>query len=387
MTSYTAPLGFFKPERVSADTQRPGLKRAASLDNPDDPQGLDFHNCSLRDWSQEASPCLNLAKMGFDVIDLSAHADLQDVFESVRTAGEIQPEEARQIRRGLQGSVFKLSPGKCLRLLYIAPEGFIMRKGGPNGLKPDPDVEMGEMNGHDAANAVHGDQDVRGTPLKQIMRGMAPLMFRHQTPDGDNRLSPLMLVNLWIPLEQITRPLTLMDRRTLDKRAHQLRYALPTESFLEREEETRVNDIWTFLHDDSQEWYFSSDMNHKNAYVFDTLGTPHGATVLPGEKLAEQCFLALREAKENIHSGSGLALSAEQQAVVAAEVPGNSTPALTQAIQTMQGLLKQTATLMGEEATVAWLENAAKALDRVVRKSLEMRVVALRLPDVWPLNR
>ena len=69
-------------------------------------------------------------------------------------------------------------------MLQIAPEGLIMRTAGPNGLKLDPDAEMSEMNGHDAALAIHGDQDVRGTPLKQIMRGFAPWIFRHQTPDG-----------------------------------------------------------------------------------------------------------------------------------------------------------------------------------------------------------
>jgi hypothetical protein len=46
-----------------------------------------------------------------------------------------------------------------------------------------------EMNSHDAALVVHGDQGVRGTPLKQIMRGFAPCLFRHQTPDG-NRIAP-----------------------------------------------------------------------------------------------------------------------------------------------------------------------------------------------------
>jgi hypothetical protein len=382
---YKAPLGFFKPEQVSADTERPGLKRAASIDDPDDPGALDFHNCRLRDWSQDPRPSLNIATMGFDVIDLSARSDLQEVFSRVRVAGEIEPEDAQKIRRSLRGKVFRLSSGKCLRLLSIAPEGFIMRKSGPNGLKPDPDVQIGEMNGHGAANAVHGDQDVRGTPLKQIMRGMAPWIFRHHTPDGDNRISPLMLVNLWIPLQQITRPLSLMDRSTLNKRAHQLRYALPTESFLEREEETRVNDIWTFLHDDAQQWYFSSDMDANNAYVFDTLGTPHGAAILPGEELAEQCYVALHMARERILSGATQAQARSE--ICDAMPPQNSTPALKAAIGSMQVLLKQLEMPLNNEVKEAWITSAEAALDSVVRKSLEMRVVALRLPDVWPFNR
>src|SRR5690606_15209679 len=105
---------------------------------------------------------------------------------------------------------------------------------------------------------------------------------------------PLVLVNLWIPLQQVTRPLALMDRRTLDARAHQLRYALPTDGFLEREEDTRENDIWAFLHDAGQQWYFHSHMGHDRAYVFDTLGEPHGAFILPGEDVAEYYYLQLQ---------------------------------------------------------------------------------------------
>ena len=74
-----------------------------------------------------------------------------------------------------------------------------------------------------------------------------------------------------------------------------LRYGLPTDTFLERDENTRVNDIWTFLHDPAQRWYFNADLDARRAYVFDTLGVAHGATVLPGEAQAEACWLALRE--------------------------------------------------------------------------------------------
>ena len=34
-----------------------------------------------------------------------------------------------------------------------------------------------------------------------------------------------------------------------------------------------------------------------------------------------------------------------------------------------------------------WLARATAAMDAVVRRSLEMRVVALLLPDIWPFNR
>jgi hypothetical protein len=41
----------------------------------------------------------------------------------------------------------------------------------------------------------------------------------------------------------------------------------------------------------------------------------------------------------------------------------------------------------GKPAVDVWLARAGEAMDSVVRKSLEMRVVALLLPNVWPFNR
>jgi hypothetical protein len=322
--------------------------------------------------------------MGFEAIDLSGIAPLQALLAQIREAAEITPAQGSQLRRHLRGRVFPLSEGKCLRMLNIAPEGLIMRTGGPNGLKVDPDSRMSEMNGHDVAISVHGDQDVRGTPLKQIMRGRAPWLFRHQTPDGSNLLSPLMLVNLWIPLQQITRPLTLMDRRTLKGREHQLRYALPTETFLDRSEDMRMNDIWTFLHDDAQQWYFHSDLDHRTAYVFDTLGEPHGAFILPGESVAEQYYLQLRELSDQLKAGVAVATPTP----VAAELPVTTTAPLRRAIAVMADLVTCVPPHNFPAPIVqAWLSRAAKAMDAVVRRSLEMRVVALLLPNVWPFNR
>ena len=117
-----------------------------------------------------------------------------------------------------------------------------------------------------------------------------------------------MLINLWIPLQQITRPLVLMDKRTLDRGQHQLRYGLPTDAFLDRDEDRRVNDIWTFLYHDQQRWYFTSEMDSKRAYVFDTLGTPHGSCIVPGEELAERRYRLLDAAREAVHIGGEAAL-------------------------------------------------------------------------------
>lgn len=380
-----ADIGFSRETDVIDDHEGRGLKRARSrtMDENSTPL-IEYRRCRIRDWSVPGQPPPSFRAMGFESINLASIEPLQALLTQIKQAGEIAPQQARQLRRHLRGAVFPLSEGRCLKMLHIAPEGLIMRKGGPNGLKVDPDARMSEMNGHDAAVAVHGDQDVRGTPLKQIMRGFAPWMFRHQTPDGSNLFSPLVLVNLWIPLQQITRPLALMDRRTLNAREHQLRYALPTDAFLDRTDDMRVNDIWAFLHDDAQQWYFHSDMSHDRAYVFDTLGEPHGSFILPGEDVAQLYYLQLQQLRGKLAAGERV----QEPAPVAAVLPASTTAPLRRAIESMAATLAAVPLDNGDAAAVTtWLARAAAAMDAVVRKSLEMRVVALLLPDVWPFNR
>ena len=239
--SNTAPiraqLAFAKPSDVRADTERSGMLRIATRPfDCDIREFSELRSCQFRDWSAPSAPSLDLEEMGFDCIDLSHLVKLQSTLEAVRRAGLITRADASAIRREMKGRSFTLTSGKRLRLAFIAPEGFIMRKAGPNGLKVDPDTPMSEMNNHDGARNVHADQDILGTPLRQMMRGAAPWIFRHQAPDSVNERSPILLVNVWIPLQQISRPLTLMDRSSLDRRQHQLRYALPTAKFLDRDE-------------------------------------------------------------------------------------------------------------------------------------------------------
>ncbi|MCB1690215.1 MAG: hypothetical protein KDI33_17085 [Halioglobus sp.] len=380
-----ANLGFSRPDEVIDDVDDRGLKRAITrpIDEPFSRQ-FEYRRCQVRDWSAPGQPPLNFRTMGFESISLARSDSLQNLLAQIRQAGEITVPQARQLRRLLNGRVFPLSRGRCLKMLHVAPEGLIMRKGGPNGLKVDPDTEMGEMNGHDVALAIHGDQDVRGTPLKQMMRGFAPWMFRHQTPDGSNRISPLVLVNLWIPLQQVTRPLTLMDRRTLNAREHQLRYALPTDTFLDRSEDMRENDIWSFLHDEAQQWYFHSHMAHDQAYIFDTLGEPHGSFILPGEDVAERYYLQLQMLRKQLKSGGDI----ERPLAETVNLPADTTEPLRQAIESMARLIATVPVdKVGKPVVDVWLARATEAMDAVVRKSLEMRVVALLLPNFWPFNR
>ena len=151
-----------------------------------------------------------------------------------------------------------------------------MRKSGPNGMSVGGATVVG-ANGHGAATSVHADQDVYGTPLTQLMDGRAPSLFAPRLTRRAEPRRQLMLVNVWIPLRQITQPLVLADGRSIDRRRHQLRYGLATTSFLERDDDMVINDIWTFLHDPGQRWYLRSQMDHRSAYVFNTLSTPHGA--------------------------------------------------------------------------------------------------------------
>ena len=145
-----------------------------------------------------------------------------------------------------------------------------------------------------------------------------------------------------------------------------------------------MNDIWTFLHDDAQQWFFHSHMAHDQAYVFDTLGEPHGSFILPGEAVAERLYLQLQLLRKRLAAGEAV----ERPLASVAELPADTTAPLRQAIESMANLVA-TAPVdkVGQPAVDVWLARAAEAMDSVVRKSLEMRVVALLLPNVWPFNR
>ena len=188
----------------------------------------------------------------------------------------------------------------------------------------------------------------------------------------------MVLVNLWIPLQQIVQPLVLADGRSIDRRRHQLRFGLATDAFLERDDDQAINDIWMFLHDDSQQWYFRSEMDHASAYVFNTLSTPHGAGVLPGEDVAEACYRALDAVEAAVARGDAAEVAEAASVPGRAELPESVTPALRDAVATMSALLDEAAaeaaTVCGERAE-EWTASARAARDRVVRRSLEMRMV------------
>ncbi len=378
VTTIPVRLGFTSPDAAVPDPEHPGLLRAGERTAGPYARGaVEHHQCPAIDLCGDDAPAVDLLELGLDTVDLSPLADLQQVLASVAAAGRITDDDAAQVRAALTGAVLRCAGGATATVLYIADEGFLMRSSGPNGLSVTR-PESTDMNDHGAATSVHADQDVYGTPLTQIMDGRAPTLFRHDSPDGHNHDASLMLVNAWIPLHQITQPLTFADPRTLDRRRHQLRYGLVTSSFLERDDDMVINDIWTFLHDPGQRWFFRSEMDHTSAYLFNTLSTAHGASTLPGEEVAERCYRALEAAEAAVAAGDPIALAEAVAPMRDLDLPADTTTALREAITEMASVAAEAQrdpeAICGEQAD-AWTAAARAARDRVVRRSLELRMV------------
>lgn len=383
-----AELAFTRIEDVTLDDPIRGLLRARTLE-PEvrvDPRSYDRRRCQIRDCSAAGAETPDLLVHGFAHVDLSRRHGLQATLERVRVAGRLGEPEAAEIRAAMTGRVLPLASGARLLLLYVAREGLFLRRAGPNGMALARDASGPAIRDHDAAVAVHADQDVEGTPLRQLLRGAAPRLFRHDSPDLRNERSRLTLLNVWIPLDQVTRPLALMDRRSLDRRAHQLRHGLITDAILQRDASMRVNDVWTFLHDEGQRWYFTSEIDAGRAYVFETLSTPHGSFILPGEARAEARFRQLTAMIAAVRAGD------EAAARAAADGPENedweppATASLGRAIAAMESLLAEgrayVSPLCQGDDSAGWSARATAAAERVVRKSIEMRAMALILPPL-----
>lgn len=370
-------LGFLPPSFAVPDPAHPGLMRAGERASAPYGEGtVELHRCRATDLLAPDAPIPDLLEFGFDTIDLVPFEELQSLLARIAEGGRIADDDAEGIRSALEGAAVECSGGRTLEILHVTVEGLFMRTGGPNRLAVVP-AESDGMNDHGAATSVHIDQDVYGTPLTQIMAGRAPELFRHDSPNGHNHDATMMLVNLWIPLHQITQPLVIADSRSVDRRRHQLRYALPTDSFLDRDDDMAVNDIWTMLHDDAQEWYFRSEMDHCRAYVFNTLATAHGAGVLAGEDIAERAYRALEAAEVAASEGDRTGVTAVLGDLDLTRPPG-ITDALTAALDTFDGLIEEA---LGDPGAVSgaaaadWMARSRTARRQVVRTSLEMRMV------------
>ena len=378
-SSVTSVLGFARPENVGPDHERPHVRRSATIEpEPLDDTTLAMHECEIRDLAVLEARAPSFDGAGFAITDLPDRHGLHDTLQAVLHDQRLSPRTEAAIRRSLGRARVRLRDGTQLLILHVAAEGLLFRREGPAGI----DVR-GAADGeilHGGAVNVHADQDVLGTPLRQLMRGHAPRILRHEAPDSSNRRSPLMLVNLWLPLRQVTRPLALMHSASLDRRRDQCRYGLPTEGILNRPGKSAVNDIWAFLHDEAQEWYFHSELGLGQAYVFDTLSTAHGSFVLPGEEVVADRYLRLGAAEAAIADRDIAALKATVTNRGSADVPTDS---LRRAIGTMDALLdeadSQTERLITGDAH-DWLRRSEAARAAVVRTSIELRALAIRLP-------
>ncbi len=373
-------MGFTPPSVVLTDDD--GLLRAGTRGGPYSDDTVVPHQCPATDLAAPGAPAPDLFRSGFDLADLSGFADLQATLERVRVAGRIEDDDAAVVRGTLNGATLPLAAGRTVTVLHVADEGLIMRSGGPNG-RSVVGPRMKGMNGHAAAKSVHADQDVHGTPLTQVMDGRAPALFRYHSPDGDNDDASLMLVNLWMPLQQAVQPLVLGDGSSLDRRHHQLRYGLPTTSFLNRDDDMVVNDIWLFLHDPAQRWCFRSDLDARHAWLFDTLSTPHSAGILPGEDVAERCYDALEDAEAAVERGDAAALAEALAPLDALDpdtpsAPAGAPPGLRDAIAAMAAAADQARrdpTGTCGPGAEAWVASSQEARRRVVRMSIELRLV------------
>ena len=378
-STVTSVLGFARPDRVSADHERPSVRRAATVEPaPLDGTTLAMHECEIRDLAALEVGGSSFDEAGFAVVDLPDRHGLHDTLRAVLDERRLSPPHGAAIRRSLNRARVRLRDGTQLLILHVADEGLLFRRQGPAGI--DVRRDANDEIQHGGAVNVHADQDVLGTPLRQLMRGHAPRILRHDAPDSANRRSPLMLVNLWLPLRQVTRPLTLMHSASLDRRRHQCRYGLPTEGILDRSGDKAVNDIWAFLHDEDQEWYFHSELDLGQAFVFETLSTAHGSCVLPGEDVAADRHQRLAAAEAAIGERDTAAL----EAAATGRGPGEvATASLQRAVATMDGLLDEAASQAERLITGDahdWLRRSEAARGAVVRSSIELRALAIRLP-------
>jgi hypothetical protein len=355
------------------------VRRSATIEPaPLDETTLAMQECEIRDLAVAATDQPRFDEAGFGIADLPDRHGLHDALRAVLDDERLRPQDEAAIRRSLGGARVRLRDGTHLLILHVATEGLLFRREGPAGIDVRGDAE--DEIRHGGAVNVHADQDVLGTPLRQLMRGHAPRLLRHEAPDSSNRRSPLMLVNVWLPLRQVTRPLTLMHSASLDRRRHQCRYGLPTAGILDRSGERAVNDIWAFLHDDAQRWYFHSELGLGQAYVFDTLSTAHGSCALPGEEVAADRYRRLAAAEAAVSDGDIAALRAVVTGRSLGDVP---TASLGRAIAAMDALLDEAA---GQDDRLAtgdghdWIRRSEAARSAVVRSSIELRALAVRLP-------
>jgi hypothetical protein len=370
-STVTAPLGFVRPENVLPPLGgRPG-NRARTVSEPVAPQDLEGQPCDIEDLD-ESGRVATLAVDGSEPMRVPDRRGLHQRLRTIRDDVRMDGADVSAIRRSLTRARLRSADGSSLLIVHVAGEGVLFRCAGPNGI----DLRgRGLMADHGGAAVVHADQDALGRPFHQLTKGWGHRLFRHDSIDSSNRRSPLVLVNVWMPLQQVTQPLAMMDNRTLDRARDQLHYELPTDGILDRDAEHAQNDIWWFRHDAAQRWHFRSGIGLGDAWVFETLSTPHGAFTVPGEEVAAEGFRRVDRAIAAVEAGGPFEESTQLDVEAAGTAP------LRAAIRELQAVLDAApGAVHSDEHAAAWLERARRAQDAVLRKSIEVRAVAIRVP-------
>ena len=115
-------------------------------------------------------------------------------------------------------------------------------------------------------------------------------------------------------------------------------------------------------------------MNHERAYVFDTLGAPHGAATLQGEDVAEIYFRKLSEIIDCVDRGESLLTIGDRETLPA--VPPAAPDSLRQLLLAADELMREVAEVSAPIKS-EWADRARAVAQLFIRQSLEMRLVAL----------
>ena len=345
-----------------------------------------------RRYSQHRTLKISLVKNGFEYVDLKdVHKDgsLKSDFQSALEHG-LDSNLSSRIRHKLRHFFATLSDGSYLWIFKVVGEGMIIRRNRAGCKNPHlcKSIDGDEV----AAKTVHIDQDLHGQPLRSMLFGLAPFLFHE-------KYSPLRILNIWIPLQQVrVRPLALMDVQTFNRQAHQLKYHIVNKFMSDHEdgeggkEKYLLNDCFTSLHHEDQKWYFYDGQDSDKMIVFETTGTPHGSFMLPGEKFLRRLLDALEEIHDHVVRRKEddcfpLALKEKIFGVLREnnKTHAKSTPTIQGAVQEIQEYVIHTLLHHGivDEANesmcvhdVTGFKAAVKRLVQInTRVSLEMRAV------------
>jgi hypothetical protein len=413
--------------------------------NPNTHSSMVTELVDLWDQANESSvPALRAN--GFEFISMAQDPIFTAALRALAKANKLSTETMALIRQRLEGRRLSFSGESSLLILHVAKSGLMMRAVGPN---------QTATHGHSWNPIAHSDQNVQGLPLTHLMAGLAPFLFNWQ-------YSPVLLLNLWVPIQPIKcQPLVLMDKTSVAQE-NRLHYHIYARDEILGE---RLNDCWTFTHNASQHWWWQSNLGDPNntpaapratpavthGVLFSTLHTPHTSTTLPGEELIQPLWHVLRQIgqkalAEDIDSGQaiqaaeaddaahtvvmnrsqpelkctdiGELLRLSQQAAdnvragllsvsvagrkVDIDIPqplsaplADSSPDLTEIPQPVREMviemlgmhekLKSVCSVATSEGTSEVLRGhmleAHAITERAIRKSLEMRLVAIQLPS------